>query len=115
MSTNPRNAKLALPDSPGLRLSCLHLGTGNQIALAGAAVGLCWRGPGRPQVKLTAGDLASYGIRVYDDIIQRDGVSAKDFWDCAQKAVTLLSDADDPGDEEVQEHLGNSVTAPSGP
>lgn len=110
--SNPREAKLRLHPSPGLRLSCLMLND-NPIAMAGAALGLCWVGPGRPKVKITPADMGTYGVQVYDDVVRRDGVTAKDFWDAANAAVKLLANADDPGDDEVAEHMGNSGPAPS--
>lgn len=111
---NPTEAKLAAPSSPGLRASALMLAESNPIAFAGAALGLCWGGPGRPKARIMPADMGTYGIKVYDEIVSRDGVTLAEFWTAAGKAVDLLVAADDPGSEDVAAHLGNSETASTG-
>lgn len=112
--SHPSEARLAAPGSPGLRASALMLAESNPIAFAGAALGLCWAGPGRPKVKITPADLGTYGIKVYDEVVGREGVTLADFWAAASKAVDLIVAADDPGDEDVRAHLGNSETVSAG-
>lgn len=112
--SHPSEARLAAPGSPGLRASVLMLAESNPIAFAGAALGLCWSGPGRPKVKISPADIGAYGIKVYDEVVQRDGVTLADFWEAASRSVDLIVGADDPGDAEVSAHLGNSEPAPTG-
>lgn len=110
---NPKEATLQVPGSPGLRDSLLFLADGPPIVFAGAVLGACWRGPGRPSAKLNVGNLQKYGIDVYDEIIARKGVKRVDFWEAAKRAIEMLVEAsqEDPDDEDIARAEGNSEPA----
>ena len=65
--------KLSAPSSVAQRYSIVNAADGNQIYALFAALGACWRGPGRPKTKIATFkfDFARYGQAVFDEMHDR--------------------------------------------
>lgn len=102
----PSRATFELPLSHHQRLCVVKLGTAPDLAFA-AAIGLCWRGPGRPSVRWNAADPAGYGEAVFDELIGRAGVTHGEIIEVGAELWNQILDSL-PTADEVKEASGNS-------
>lgn len=114
ISKHPKDAHLVAPNSIAVRSAIQALAGTNDVACAGAAIGACWQGPGRPRTRWRAQDPAQYGMDVFDELCERDGVTADDVWEAASRAFGVLIGKPIPTQEGVESALGNSDTATDG-
>ena len=80
-------------------VSLLASGT-RKTAFAGAILGVCWRGKGRPRTRL-GDDLVDYGYAVFDWLCGH-GFTESDIWELATEVMDLHLDPNAPDPEEVQ-------------
>jgi len=102
----PSLATMELPVSHHQRLCVVKLGTNPELAFA-AAIGLCWRGPGRPSARWTAADPAAYAEAVFDELIGRSGVTYGEIVEVGAGLFSRIVDSL-PTAIEVKEASGNS-------
>ncbi len=104
----PSLATMELPVSHHQRLCVVKLGLNPELAFA-AAIGLCWRGPGRPSARWTAADPAAYAEAVFDELVGRAGVT---YGEIVEVGAALFGRIVDtlPTAAEVKEAQGNSDT-----
>lgn len=102
----PSLATMELPVSHHQRLCVVKLGLNPELAFA-AAIGLCWRGPGRPAARWTAADPAAYAEAVFDELVGRSGVT---YGEIVEVGAALFGQIVDslPTAAEVKEAGGNS-------
>lgn len=108
---HPANARLEIPGSMAIRMDVVMLFESNQHRALAAALGVCWRGEGRPSTPWKATDPAEYGGRIIDELAAR-GVGYNDIMAGGVKAYTLIAKSLVDG-EAVDEALGNSDAADS--
>ena len=89
-----REVALTPPPSMSILLDVAHLGTRNWTRACAAALGVCWRGPGRPTVsyKACGYDPAEYGGKVLDQLIER-GESLGELTTAGAVAYVLVGEA----------------------
>lgn len=102
----PSRATMELPASYHQRLCVIKLGTNVDLAFA-AAIGLCWRGQGRPSVRWSAADPAAYAEAVFDELIARPGVTHGEIIEVGAKLWQEIFETL-PTADEVKEAAGNS-------
>ena len=118
ISKHPKDAELKAPLSPGLRWGALHVvqKSDNPMAKIGLALGICWLGAGRPRTKLDPIGLGAYGLKVYDELLARDGVTMRDLDTAGARALTVLNDSieNDPTGYDIEAARGNSEARADG-
>ncbi len=79
--------RLSPPASAAQRFSIAQLADSNQVYALCAALGACWRGPGRPKAKIGTYkyDFAKYGQAVFDELDAR-GCTPEHWVDAASAA-----------------------------
>ena len=83
--------RLALPDSLMLRYEVSHLLVSNFQRGICAALGICWRGPGRPKVSFAhcQHNMAVYGGQVFDELMSR-GIDYEEILSAGGEAIRLV-------------------------
>ena len=79
--------RISPPASAAQRFSIAQIADANQVYALCAALGACWRGPGRPKVKISSHkyDFAKYGQAVFDELDSR-GCTPDQWVDAASAA-----------------------------
>lgn len=109
---HPSDARLELPPALAVRWDVVQLGTNNAHRGFAAALGVCWRGPGRPKAttRYNAADPAEFAGRVLEELLERDGVDMADVLEAGGRAFALIARSI-VGQDEVNAALGNSESA----
>ena len=99
---------LQSPSSYTLRAEVWMLAAANQLRGLAAAVGMCWRGSGRPHVSYEACryDAAIYGQRVLDELAER-GLTLSEIFAAGGVALRLMTDGL-VSEQSVSDAEGNS-------
>lgn len=98
--TGTHRFRLSPPASVAQRYSIISSADGNQLFALSAALGACWRGPGRPKTKISTHkfDFNRYGQAVFDELHGR-GVDVEVLMSVATAAFVLCLDGIMSGDE----------------
>ena len=83
--------RLSLPDSLMLRYEVSHLLVSNFQRGICAALGICWRGTGRPKVSFAQcqHNMAVYGGHVFDELMSR-GIEYEEILSAGGEAIKLI-------------------------
>lgn len=85
-----KTVELVLPNSFALRHEIALGGATNWQRAIMAALGMCWKGPGRPKARYEATyDPMAYGGAVLDELVAR-GLRPADLWAPAAAAFHLI-------------------------
>ncbi len=86
-----KDVVLKTPASYAVRMEIWGLTTTSYTRAIGAAVGVCWYGPGKPRVQFAACGFAPaiYGGRVIDELVER-GIATKEIVDAGKVALELI-------------------------
>ena len=102
-----QSVTLQAPSSYTLRAEVWMLSASNQLRGLAAALGMCWRGSGRPHVSYEGCryDPAVYGARVLDELMER-GITLQEVFKAGGVAIRLITDGL-VAESEVKEAEGN--------
>lgn len=106
--TNPMEAPMKAPGSHAMRWAIADLHNSNPTAAYGAALTVCWSGPGRPKTHWNPRDPTGCGMAVVDELLAREGVGMKDIATAGAKVMVECIVDGLVWDAEVKEELGNS-------
>ena len=107
-----RDIRLKLPKSFTLRNEIATAAINNLHRACGAALGICWTGPGRPAARYesTYSPLV-FGGAVIDELCADRGLGWPDVFAAGVAASTLIADSL-PREDEVSRIEGNSEASP---
>jgi hypothetical protein len=100
---------LGVPASYAVRLDIIHAQNSNRLRATAAALGACWRGPGRPSARYELCDYNPllFGGQVLDEL-QGRGVELRTVFEVGTHALDMLAAATFPTKQGVDAAEGFS-------
>tara|TARA_R100000808_G_scaffold6931_1_gene20306 strand:+ start:1134 stop:1535 length:402 start_codon:yes stop_codon:yes gene_type:complete len=101
--TGQHTFRLAPPASPAICTSIVVAASSNQIMGLSAALGACWRGAGKPEVKASSFEynFLNYGRAVFDELHAR-GVNSDELMEVSTQAYLKCLEVAIPAAGEVE-------------